>query len=688
MQATRDFLQSGDSGSVHLIDLLRDVLRFHEWRYYVRSDPLISDSEYDRLFQLLKNIESKHPDLIRPDSPTQRVAEILTKDFEVVEHSIPMLSLDNSYNEADLYDWSKRVHDLCESEDVEYVVEPKLDGSSIALIYQQDIFSRAATRGNGTQGEEISSNARVIRSVPLKTKLSDSGIIRAEVRGEVVIARDAFKAFNTERIEQGLPLMANPRNAASGALRMINPKEVEKRNLTAILYQLGMAEDLAGRSLLGREIKSHTQALKTLEEAGFKTTYPQAKICHNMKEVLSVIHEWDSERENFPFETDGMVIKVNHFEQQEKCGRTAHHPRWAIAFKFKAKQATTKLLDVEYQVGRTGTINPVAKLEPVVLAGVTISSVSLFNEEVIKEKNLMIRDTVLVERAGEVIPYIVKSVAEARNGNEKAIFFPSHCPSCDSKLVKPEEEAAWRCINAECPAQAIEKLKHYVSKNAMDIDGLGDKMVARLYELKLLKHIPDIYQLDYNQIQQLEGYGEKSIEKLKASIETSKQQPLHRLIFALGIRFVGQNTSKTIAASIGNLLELTNWSAEALMELEDVGTKVASSITSFMANPSNQELIETLQKLGINTSNNQMLSDPDSALAGKTFLFTGSLSSLSRSEAAHLLEPLGGKLMNTVSKKLDYLVVGKSPGSKLTKAQAISTITILDEQEFLKLIKK
>jgi len=300
----------------------------------------------------------------------------------------------------------------------------------------------------------------------------------------------------------------------------------------------------------------------------------------------------------------------------------------------------------------------------------------------------MIRDTVLVERAGEVIPYIVKSVAEARNGNEKAIFFPSHCPSCDSKLVKPEEEAAWRCINAECPAQAIEKLKHYVSKNAMDIDGLGDKMVARLYELKLLKHIPDIYQLDYNQIQQLEGYGEKSIEKLKASIETSKQQPLHRLIFALGIRFVGQNTSKTIAASIGNLLELTNWSAEALMELEDVGTKVASSITSFMANPSNQELIETLQKLGINTSNNQMLSDPDSALAGKTFLFTGSLSSLSRSEAAHLLEPLGGKLMNTVSKKLDYLVVGKSPGSKLTKAQAISTITILDEQEFLKLIKK
>ena len=266
LQATRDFLQSGDSGSVHLIDLLRDVLRFHEWRYYVRSDPLISDSEYDRLFQLLKNIESKHPDLIRPDSPTQRVAEILTKDFEVVEHSIPMLSLDNSYNEADLYDWSKRVHDLCESEDVEYVVEPKLDGSSIALIYQQDIFSRAATRGNGTQGEEISSNARVIRSVPLKTKLSDSGIIRAEVRGEVVIARDAFKAFNTERIEQGLPLMANPRNAASGALRMINPKEVEKRNLTAILYQLGLAEDLAGRYLLGREIKSPTQSLKTLEE--------------------------------------------------------------------------------------------------------------------------------------------------------------------------------------------------------------------------------------------------------------------------------------------------------------------------------------------------------------------------------------------------------------------------------------
>jgi len=687
LQVSRQFLTSDEFGNKDNIDLLREVLHFHEWRYYVKNDPLIADKEYDRLFQLLKNIESAYPELLIPESPTQRVGNALTKDFPAVEHSLPMLSLDNSYNEADLYDWSKRVHTLCETDDVEYVVEPKLDGSSIALIYENDLFLRAATRGNGIQGEAISENARVIHSIPLKAGFSLSNISKVEIRGEIVIAKNTFKAFNHERMEQGLPIMANPRNAAAGALRMINPEEVAKRGLTAIIYQLGLAVDKHGRSLLGSEILSHSQALQVLESAGFKTTFPQLKICNSINEVLHIIHQWDSKRDIFPFETDGMVIKVNRFDQQKKCGITAHHPRWAMAFKFKAKQATTRLIDVEYQVGRTGTINPVAKLEPVALAGVTISSVSLFNEDLIKEKKLMIGDMVLVERAGEVIPYIVKPVIESRTGLEKPIQFPNQCPSCGSTLFRTGEEVAWRCINASCPAQTIEKLKHFVSKNAMDIDGLGEKMIARLYHLNLLKQIPDIYTLDFEAISRLEGYGQKSAEKLKMAIETSKHQPLYRLIFALGIRFVGQQTAKTIAKSIGNLKDLYKLKDEDLMQLNDIGTKVASSIVDFMANPSNRILIDTLESHGVNFNSDSSLTKSNLPLAGKTFLFTGSLQSLSRSKASEMLEQLGAKVMSSVTNKLDYLVVGKSPGSKLTKAQTISSIKIMNEQEFLKFTK-
>lgn len=671
--------------AAHDINDLRDVLRFHEYRYYVMDDPLISDYEYDQLYKALEKIEAAHPHLITPDSPTQRVASGLTPNFPTVSHLVPMLSLDNSYNAGDLMDWDRRVREGSGEELVEYCVEPKFDGASISIIYEDDLLVRGATRGDGVQGDDISTNIRQIRSVPLSAKFSDYGITQIEIRGEVLLTKKNFKAFNDQLAEQNLPPLANPRNAASGSLRLKDPAEVRRRKLEAFFYHISYHTE---NGPLPKELATHSGSLQLLWDLGFRSPEQEKRIFKGIHAVIDYCHEFEAGRDALPYEIDGMVIKVNRLDLQERLGMTTHHPRWAIAFKFKARQATSHLRAVEFQVGRTGAITPVAKIDPVPIGGVVVGSISLFNEDVIREKDLKIGDQVLVERAGDVIPYIVKSLTDLRTGKEHPIHFPTHCPECNSKLFKEEGEAVWRCINIDCPAQVVERIIHFVSKDAMDIRSFGEANVRKFYELGYLKDIPSIYRLPFDKIRQLEGYGEKSINNLQEAINKSKSQPLYRLIFALGIRYVGETTAKTLAQSVEHLMDLSTMSLEQLQELEDVGVKVATSIHQFFNNKGNLHLLKELAEIGLNMASEKKKTLTGSGLDGITFLFTGTLSRLKRSEAEEMVEAEGGKILGGVSSKLNYLVVGEDAGSKLEKAKKIAQIRIITEEEFLKMIGK
>jgi DNA ligase (NAD+) len=671
------------------IDSLRNTLRFHEYRYYVLSEPLISDFEYDQLYKLLERIEKTHPQLITKDSPTQRVGSSLNDGFETVQHLVPMLSLENSYNADDLLDWDRKAKELTGIHEIEYCIEPKFDGAGISLIYENNLLVRGATRGDGVAGEDITNNIKQIRSIPLSAPFSEFGVQQIEIRGEVLITKDAFKKYNDTLMEQGIPPLANPRNAASGSLRMKDPKEVAKRNLDAFLYHVSFyTTNSKDKNQSSKLLDTHAGTLQILWECGFRSPEKEKIIVKGIDAVIKHVHEFEEMRDSLPYEIDGMVVKVNDFALQEKMGQTTHHPRWAIAFKFKARQATTKLFSVEFQVGRTGAVTPVAKLEPVYIGGVTVSSISIHNEEYIKEKDLKIGDTVLIERAGDVIPQIVKSIADIRTGNEKNIIFPKHCPVCNSQLFKEEGEAVWRCINIECEAQVVERMIHFVSKDAMDIKSFGEANVRKFYELNLLKDIPSIYTLDFEVIGKLEGFGKKSIDNLQAAIAASKQQPLHRLIYALGIRYVGETTAKTLANAIENLYGLQNKTEEELQQMEDVGVKVAKSIYQFFHNHQNIHLLNELKKLGLNFINEKREAVAAGELQGQTFLFTGTLSKLKRSEAEAMAEQHGGKIVSGVSAKLNYLVVGEDAGSKLEKAKKINTIKIITEDEFLTLINQ
>ncbi len=672
-----------DKASPTRIDELREILRFHEHRYYIQNDPLISDFEYDSLYKQLEAFEKENPDLVVPDSPTQRVAKGLTKDFPSVQHLVPMLSLDNSYNSEDLVDFDRRARELTGLNDIEYCVEPKFDGASISLVYENDQLVRGATRGDGVRGDEITPNIRQIRTIPLSARFSSHGLQSVEIRGEVLINKDNFKKFNEALTEQGLAPLANPRNAAAGTLRIKDPLEVKRRKLEAFVYHISYYT----LSDTGTDLHKHSQALEMLDELGFRSPDKEKKVLKGIQAVIEYCKEFEIKRDELPYEIDGMVIKVNEFQLQDKMGMTTHHPRWAIAFKFKARQATSKLLRVEYQVGRTGNIGPVAKIDPVHIGGVTVSSVSLFNEDVIREKDIRVGDTVLVERAGDVIPYIVKPLTELRNGKEQPIHFPKHCPSCGTVLFKSEEEAAWRCININCPAQVLERLIHFASRDAMDIRGLGAALIEKFYSLGMLTSIPQVYQLNYEAIAQLEGFGKKSIDNLKAAIENSKTQPLHRLIYALGIRYVGETMAKTLAHAIDHLLDLKKFDEEKLQQLEDVGPKVAGSVVQFFNNPENIELIKTLEYLGLTLKNEKKDMDHGGNLDGQTFLFTGTMEKLKRSEAEEMVEKNGGKIVSGVSSKLNYLVVGEDAGSKLEKAKKISSIRIISEDQFLNMIQ-
>ncbi len=657
----------------------------HDRNYYVQDNPLIADAEYDILFKALKTLEEKNPALVTPSSPTQRVAKGLNSEFKTVAHLVPMLSLENSYNEEDILDWDRKCRELADVTNVTYCVEPKFDGASLSLVYDLDVLVRGATRGDGIQGDDITTNTKQIRNIPLTAAFTDVGFKQIELRGEVVITKERFKQYNEKLIADNIAPLANPRNAASGSLRMKDPKEVSKRNLEAFIYNVSYTLSEEGKEYPAA-FKSHYSILQQLYNLGIPSSVANAKVYNTIEEVIQHVQQFEQQRDSLPYEIDGMVIKVNDLSLQEKIGQTSHHPRWAIAFKFKARQATSTLLHIEYQVGRTGSITPVAKIEPVYVGGVTISSLSLFNEEVIKEKQLMLGDTVLIERAGDVIPYVVKSFPELRKGHEKQIIFPTSCPVCNEALSKPEEEAVWRCTNINCAAQVAERIIHFASKDAMDIRGLGDANIRKFYELGLLKNIVGIYKLPYDTIKTMEGFGEKSIEKMQEAIEQSKQQPLHRLLFALGIRYVGETTAKTIARSITHITELYTKSIEELLLLEDVGIKVANSIVDFFKHQDNREVLQQLEAQGINCTNVQKQESLTGGLLQKTFLFTGTLTQLKRAEAEAMVEKNGGAILGSVSSKLHYLVVGEDAGSKLEKAKKLGTINIISEEEFLKMV--
>ena len=668
------------------IEQLRNIINYADWKYYVQSEPVLADEEYDKLFKKLKALEEKYPEQITADSPTQRVAIGLSEKFPAVSHLVPMLSLDNTYNAEDLRDWDKRCHDFIGDGVIEYCVEPKYDGASISLIYEDGKLVRGATRGDGVMGEEITNNIKQIRSIPLSAAFVKAGISQIEIRGEVVIHKEVFAAYNAQRVADGLSPLANPRNAASGTLRILDTKEVSKRKLSAVLYQI------SDYTLKGNEVpqalRSHFGSLEWLYQLGFPTPVKEMKRFKNIDEVIDFCVDFEQRRDDLPFEVDGLVVKVNNFEQQDQMGMTAHHPRWAVAYKFKARQATSKLLRVEFQVGRTGSVTPVAKIEPTPIGGVTVTSISLFNEDVVREKDLHIGDTVLVERAGDVIPYIVKPLAELRTGKEKAIVFPTECPVCGEPLEKPEEEAVWRCINISCPAQVVERIIHFASKDAMDIRKLGGANIQKFYELGLLKDIPGIYKINFDAIRKLEGFGEKSITNLQTAIENSKKQPLNRVIYGLGIRHVGETMAKTLANAISHIKDLYDWTEEQLVSLDDVGPKVAASVAHFFHTHENRHMIDLLEAAGVNLANQHKgHSNADGALAGKTFLFTGTLSKFKRSDAEAMVEEKGGNILGGVSSKLNYLVVGEDAGSKLEKAKKLGTVAILSEDEFLELIQ-
>lgn len=672
---------------------LRKCISHFDRKYYVDTKTLISDYEYDQLFIFLKKIEQQFPELITEDSPSQRVARGLTEDFSSVLHTVPMLSLENSYNAGDLLDFHRKVSQQVNTSAIKYVVEPKFDGSSIALVYENDMLMRAATRGDGIAGEDITNNAKVIRSIPLSANFSAYGIQKIELRGEVVISNEFFEKINKLREKQGLATFQNSRNTAAGTLRLKDPNEVAKRGLEAFIYHIAYAVDEQGKNVLGNQLYSHNENIHLLHDLGFKTPTIEKKL-GNIHEVITFCESWENKRGIYAYEIDGMVIKVDAIATQQQVGATAHHPRWAIAYKFKAKQATTKLERVEYQVGRTGAVTPVAKLTPVPLAGVTISSVSLHNQDFIKEKDVRLGDTVIVERAGEVIPYIIGSVVAARTGNEREIQFPTNCPSCNSELVKPEDESVWRCINIDCPAQVEEKIIHFVSKDAMDIDGLGRDIVIRFIKESIISHLTDIYKIvegeqneKLQQISSLQGWKEKSVNNLINGINTSKSNVLWRLINGLGIRHVGVTTAKYLATQVSHLKDYKDWSLEKLTQLQDVGPKVAASIHDFFGNEQNILMIEQLEALGVNVTNDNSQTTVSDKLTGKTFLFTGTLTQFTRDEAKELVERNGGKLLSGVSKNLHYLIAGAEAGSKLEKAQKIESIQIIDEATFLRMIE-
>ena len=653
------------------IDELRDELRRHEHSYYVLDQPEISDAEYDVLMRRLQQLESQHPQLVTPDSPTQRVGGKPREGFVKVPHSSPMLSLDNALNEEELREFDRRVRELLDGQTFEYVAELKLDGLSMAAQYRDGQMRQAITRGDGLVGEDVTENARTIRSLPLKVK---SDLAAFEARGETIMPRKSFEKLNADRERQQLGLFANPRNAAAGALRALEPGVTASRRLEYFAYFLLVD----GRF----HFESHWESLDALAHMGFKVN-PRRKKCSGLDDLLEFCREWESQRESLPYEIDGVVVKVDSIRQQQALGWTAKAPRWAIAFKFPAQQRPTTIENIEVQVGRTGTLTPVAHLAPVLVGGVTVTRATLHNEDEIARLGVQIGDEVLIERSGDVIPKVVRVV---REGRERHPFrMPKHCPVCGGEVVREEGEAASRCINTNCPARLKESVSHFAARGVMDIDGMGDVLVDQLVSRELVKSVADIYDLTLPQLLELERMGQKSAEKVLRNIDASRSRPLPRVLNGLGIPFVGERTAQILAETFGSLDAILEADEDALQQAEEVGPKVSESIRQFFHEPRNRELVERLRKAGL-TFHHTIRKKEGGALAGKTFVITGTLPNLAREDAKARIEAAGGKVTGSVSKKTDYVLAGADPGSKLDKANQLG-IPVIAEPELLALLK-
>ncbi|HEY2645625.1 MAG TPA: NAD-dependent DNA ligase LigA [Candidatus Acidoferrales bacterium] len=655
------------------IEKLRDDLRRHEYLYFVLDEPEISDIKFDGMMKELKRLETENPELVTPDSPTQRVGGTPRTGFETRQHSPAMMSLDNTYSTEELEDFDRRVRELSGREKIDYVTEHKFDGLSISLVYEDGVLVRGVTRGDGTTGEDVTPNVRTIRSIPLQVDAAELKKLRIpmnfEVRGEIIMPLRAFEALNEKQEEQGGKRFSNPRSAAAGAVRVLDPEITRSRRLDFYGYLL-----LAGGRVPTR---LHSEALDAMRKLHFKVS-PDWRLCTSLEAVKKFIDSWEGKRDKLPYEIDGIVIKVNEIAQQQELGFTSKAPRWAVAYKYPARQETTVVNDVIFQVGRTGTLTPVAVLEPVQVGGVIVSRSTLHNMDEITRLGLHIGDTVIVERAGEVIPHVIKVVKEGKPRRE--IVVPEKCPECNSRIHKDPEEVAYRCVNASCPAKRRESLVHFAGRHAMNIDGLGEKIVDQLVDKKLVKDFADLYELKLDDLASLDRMAEKSAQNLIDEISASKANSLARLIYALGMRFVGERTSQLLAAHFGSLQKLAEASVQELEEVGEVGPKVAQSIADFFSEPANRKLVQRLKDEGLNMTEKRAALE-DSRFAGMTFVFTGALARRSRDEGGEEVARHGGKVTSSVSKLTDYVVVGADPGSKFDKARSLE-VTTLNEDEF------
>src|SRR6266852_1195702 len=658
------------------IEELREKLRYHEYRYYVLDDPEISDAAYDRMMNRLKELEEAHPELVTPDSLTVRVGGAPREGFSTVRHARPMLSLDNAFSHDALRDWDRRVREGSGQEKIEYIAEHKFDGLSISLQYEDGVLVRGATRGDGTTGEDVTPNVKTIRTIPLRV---DAGVLKKiklaadfEVRGEIMMTKKAFEALNRKQERAGGKIFMNPRSAAAGAVRVLDPAITAARRLDFFAYYLLVDGKVP--------FAKHSESLQALKQLRFRAS-DDWKLCVGIEAVVAYCEDWDTKREKLPYEIDGVVIKVNSIAIQNELGYTAKAPRWAIAYKYPARQETTVVKDIIVQVGRTGTLTPVAVLEPVQVGGVTVSRSTLHNMDEIERLGLQIGDTVLIERAGEVIPHVLKVVKEGKQ--RKPFEMPKRCPECGSAIHHVEGEVAYRCVNAACPAKRKESLLHFAGRHAMNIDGLGEKIVDQLVDKGLVKDVADLYSLKLEEVAGLERMEEKSAQNLLDEIEGSKKNSLARLIYALGIQFVGERTAQLLAEHFSSLEELAAAKEEELEEVPEVGPKVAASIVEFFSEPTNRPVMKKLRKAGVHPTaeKRQVKSDK---FAGKSFVFTGGLANRTREEAGEMVVQHGGKVSGSVSKKTDYVVVGTDPGSKYDKAKELG-VTILSENEFEKL---
>jgi len=662
------------------IESLREEIRHHECRYYVLDDPEISDAEFDRLMNQLKKLEAEQPELITADSPTQRVGGKPREGFVKVPHSIPMLSLDNAYSEEELRAWERRVHELSGREDIEYVCELKLDGMSLALRYEGGKLVRGITRGDGNVGEDVTANVRTVRSIPLgisKDKLKKAGLPSDfEVRGEMLMPIASFKRMNDEREKHGLSLFANPRNATAGTVRQLEPSITAQRRLDYFAYMLVAG----GKNLFDQ----HWQALNALENSGFKVN-PRRTLATNFDELWKFIGEWEEKRESLPYEIDGVVIKVNSTALHRQLGFTGKAPRWAIAYKYAARAGITQIENIHVQVGRTGKLTPVAELKPVPIGGTTVSRATLHNMDEIERLGVKIGDWVEVERGGDVIPKVTRVLDDKDHPRGRKSFeMPERCPVCGGHVVRAEGEADHRCVNQKCPAKLRETILHFASRGVMNIDGMGDALVAQLTDKGMVKDVADIYKLTKGKLLSLERMGDKSAENVLKEIENSKKLALERVIYGLGIRFVGERTAQFLAEHFGNMQDLVKASEEELQQVEEVGPRIAKSIVEFFAEPKNRELVDELRAAGLTLKGKKK--ERGTKLSGKTFVLTGTLANYSRDEAKKMIEDAGGKVTGSVSKKTDYVVAGTDAGSKLDKAKELG-VKVIDEKGMEALVK-